>query len=282
MKNPQSVAQIINLRAPPLRFTVLEVGAVPLGDSEPFYGLLSHYPGSRVVAIEVDPQLCAELNRNAQPGLCFYPNALGRTQETRPFYETVHPMCASLYKPNEPLLDRYNGLEVAKLKTTGSIDTVSLDEFVRMYAIGPIDFIKIDIQGAELDVFAGGVRALTDTLGIVSEVEFVPLYEDQPLFGDVCRFLAGQGIAFHKFLGIAGRTLRPILINNDPNLMSQQLWADAIFLRDLARVEVLTSQQLLKMAVLANLYASPDVAAVCFLEYDRREGTDLAPVYMAL
>lgn len=282
MQNPQSVAEIIHLRAPPLGFTILDVGARPVGEAEPFQSILSHFPGSRVVAIEVDPQLCAELNRNAQPGLCYYPNALGRAQETRRFYETAHPMCSSLYQPNERLLNRFNCLDVAKLKAIDSIDTVSLDEFVRMHSIGPIDFIKVDVQGAELDVFVGGVRTLADTLAILSEVEFVPLYLDQPLFGDVSRFLAEQGIAFHKFLEISGRTLRPFLINDDPTYMTQQLWGVALFLRDLSRIERLTSPQLLKMAVLANLYKSPDVAGVCFLEYDRRAGTDLSPTYMAL
>ena len=63
-----------------------------------------------------------------------------------------------------------------------------------------VDFIKIDIQGAELDVFKGGVDTLKDVVAIVSEVEFIPHYIDQPLFGDVCSFLTEKGFMFHKFL----------------------------------------------------------------------------------
>lgn len=282
MKNVQSVAQIIRGVAASLPLTILEVGARSVGSPEPLHGFLDLFPGSRVAAIEVDPQLCTQLNSTARPGLRYYASPLGRSRETRPFYETVHPACSSLYEPNEPLLDRFNGLEFAKLQTVSSIETVSLDEFATSQSIGPIDFIKIDVQGAELDVFAGGTSTLASVLGIVSEVEFVPLYRDQPLFGDVCTFLAEQSITFHKFLTFGGRSLRPILINNDPHNMTQHLWSDALFFRDLAHAEELTSLQLLKTAVFANLYKSADVAGVCLLEYDRREGTNLAQTYLSL
>ena len=46
-----------------------------------------------------------------------------------------------------------------------------------MYKIDCIDFIKIDVQGAELDVFKGGKKALENVLKIICEMEFVPLYE---------------------------------------------------------------------------------------------------------
>ena len=53
----------------------------------------------------------------------------------------------------------------------------------------------------------GGVGTLTDVVAIASEVEFIPLYIDQPLFGDVCAFLAKHDFMFHKFLGLCGRFL---------------------------------------------------------------------------
>ncbi len=227
---------------PGLRFTLLEIGAVPLGgEREPFYRLLDLFPGSCVVAFEVDEALCANLNAAAPAGVRYYPNALGRRDEARPFYLTRHPMCASLYRPNEPLIGLYQNFEVAYLVSETTIRTVSLDAFVRDQRIGDVDFIKIDIQGAELDVFEGGVEALSRTVAIVCEVEFVPHYVDQPLFGDVCRFLDRQALMFHKFLGLAGRTLRPIVMNNDANFASQHIWSDAMFIRHVQRLEAFAS-----------------------------------------
>ena len=101
-----------------LSFTILEIGARPLkGEFEPFHQILDIFPGSNIYAFEVDEKLCADLNRNARPGLKYFPVALGRAEERREFYETNHPMCSSLYKPNEELISMYNNMEVAMLNS---------------------------------------------------------------------------------------------------------------------------------------------------------------------
>lgn len=267
------LAKVLLRRQPDLAFTVLEIGAVPIdGQTEPAHRLLDAFPGSRIAAFELDPALCDDLNRKARLGMTFHPVALGRTEEERPIYETRHPMCTSLYRPNEALLEHYVNLEVAMLKSVGTVRTVGLDRFAADNDITDVDFIKIDVQGASLDVFSGGVATLRDVVAIVSEVEFVPLYVDQPLFGDVCGFLAQQGLMFHKLLGICGRALRPTVINNDPNFAVQQMWSDAIFVRDVRALERLAPPKLLKLAVLAYLYRSPDLLLHCLTLYEKRTG----------
>jgi hypothetical protein len=278
-----TLAQAIRATDPCIRFTMLEVGAVPLGgEPEPFHRLRDLFPGSQIVAFEVDPALCRSLNEQAPPGHHYYPVALGRHAETRPFYLTRHPMCASLYRPNEALISLYQNFEVAYLVSETTIDTVSLDSFVHDHALGEVDFIKIDIQGAELDVFEGGSMTLRATLAVVSEVEFVPHYVDQPLFGDVCRCLDNNGLMFHKFLGLAGRSLRPIVLNNDANFASQHIWSDAVFVRHVQRIAQLSSAQQLKLAVLAYLYGSADLTYYCLQRYDEQQGTQLAEIVLRL
>jgi len=115
----------------PLSFTMLEIGAAPIeGMVEPFYQLTDLFPESRVIGFELDESLCEELNSNAKAGHRFYPAALGRTEETRPLFRTVDPICCSLYRPNEELIARYYNMEIAMLEGIDSIDTVSLDHFV--------------------------------------------------------------------------------------------------------------------------------------------------------
>ncbi len=277
------LAQVVLETHPRLSFTVLEVGALPVeGQTEPSHQLLDAFPGSSIIAFELDRQLCAELNRKANRGIRFYPAALGRAEETRPLYQTAHPMCTSLYRPNEALLGRYFNLDVAMLKSVGSTQTVSLDRFAADNAVTGVDFIKIDVQGAELDVFTGGVATLRDVVCIVSEVEFVPLYLDQPLFGDVSRFLSGHGLMFHKFLGMAGRALKPTLMNDDPNFAVQHMWSDAVFIRDVLKLDELAPEKLLKLAVLAHLYRSPDLMFHCMELFDRRCGTRVIEKLVAL
>ena len=259
-----------------LAFTILEIGALPVeGQKEPFHLLLDIFPHSRIIAFEVDEKLCDQLNQKAPKGIRYFPVALGRTEEQRPFYITNHPMCCSLYKPNEKLISLYNNMEVAMVKAVESVETVSLDYFARENGIDSVDFIKIDIQGAELDVFQGGSETLKDVVAIVSEVEFIHHYLEQPLFGDVCAFLAEHELMFHKFLRTGGRSLKPIILGNDPNLPVQYIWSDAVFIRDVLKIPELPSDKLLKMGLLAFLYGSPDVAFTCFKQYDEKKGTGL-------
>lgn len=258
---------------PDLMFRVLEIGALDVGEKEGFYRVLSDFPGSQIFGFEVDESVCEDMNTRAPDGLRYFPSALGTTEETRPFFVTNHPMCSSLYEPNEPYLQLFNNLEVAYTKHKSELDTQSVDAFLASNALPCIDFVKIDIQGAELDVFKGAKSALESVLMIVTEVEFVRLYKDQPLFGDVCQFLEQHGLMFHKFLGLAGRTLRPIVLNNNKNHASQHMWSDAIFVKNILNAEHLSSEQLFKLSYLAAIYGSLDFSFFFLRQHDLRFGT---------
>jgi FkbM family methyltransferase len=270
-----TLAEIIKAADSDLKLTMMHIGAIPIvGDKEPFHELLTAFPGSQIAALDLNQELCAGLNRSAPPGMRYYPVALGRTEETRPLYETHHPMCTSLFAPNEALLALYNNLvEWSGLKLTSSVDTIGLDRFATDHAVVDVDFIKIDVQGAELNVFQGGTGTLRDVVAVVTEVEFVPLYTGQPLFGDVCAFLSEQGLMFHKFLWLAGRALQPTIMNDDPSFAVQHLWSDAMFIRDVLSLSTLSPKKLLKLAVLSHLYHSPDLTFHCLAIYDQQCGT---------
>src|SRR5579885_121253 len=123
--------QMLSQERPDLAFQMLEIGALPTGEQERFHGLLRLFPRSRVTALEVDEAVCEQLNQKASPGLHFYPQALGRTEEERPFYITAAPMCSSLLRPNEAYLALYQNMEVSRLVRTTTVRTCSLDHFAR-------------------------------------------------------------------------------------------------------------------------------------------------------
>ena len=77
---------------------------------------------------------------------------------------------------------------------------------------------------------------MKNVLTIITEVEFVQLYNDQPLFGDISSFLSEFHIMFHKFLSLQGRTLKPTVLNNDLNHSSQHMWSDAMYIRDVQKI----------------------------------------------
>jgi FkbM family methyltransferase len=267
----------------PLAFNMLEVGALPLDNTpERFHQLLEVFPSSRVSALEIDPALCEKLNREARAGIRFYPCALGRSDERRTLYETAHPMCSSLYEPDERYIALFNNLSVMKLKQRTEVSTLSLDTFAHRFGLAPFDFVKMDIQGAELDVLQGGEAALDRVLAIVCEVEFVPLYKDQPLYGDVDAHLRRHGMMLHRFLGFGGRVAKPLALHGSVNYPVQYLWSDALFVRDLFDLEGLHDERLLKLAVLLDLYDSKDLALYVLRLYDSFLGTRLSTEYAAI
>ena len=132
-----------------------------------------------------------------------------------------------------------------------------------------------------MDVMRNGTRTLAHSLVVEVEVEFVEIYEGQPLFGAVHEFLSRQGFTFHKLIDLGGRTFRPISMPQLPRMpMSQLLWADAVFVRSLFHLDALDSQMLLKAAVvLHDGYRSLDLVHALLMEHDRRERTRFVPPY---
>jgi len=270
------VAFAVQSSFPDLTFEVLEIGAVPVSNRpEPFHPLLDTFPGSRVHAFELDEKSFAVLEAHKRHDVTIHRAAIGARRERRTVHLTNLPVCTSLYHPNESLLRHFNFLDVSYLRSKETVETVALDDLLDEGLFSSIDFVKIDIQGAELDAFVGGRRTLGAALALLTEVEFVPMYEDQPLFGDVDRELRDQGFMFHKFIGMEGRTLRPVVFPGGPGDSSWHLWSDAMFVRDLSRWGDLDARSLAKLALLALVYGSPDVTYRCLKLCDERLGTDL-------
>ena len=216
------------------------------------------------------------MNSEASEGIKYYPYALGKANEKKKLYNTQAPMCTSLYKPNEKLISLYNNLDFAYLKNETEIETITLDNFISKNTIDNLDFIKIDTQGSELDIFNGGKNSLKNVVKIICEVEFVPIYEDQPLFGDVNKFLNDNGFMFNKFLGLSGRALKPLILNKDPNKASQHMWSDAVFIKNIEVIQNLSDEKLLKLSILSAAYFSMDLTFFCLSIYDRRYSSNLA------
>ena len=260
-----------------LVFKIIEVGAQKINNhNEPFYDLIENFPGSKLIGFEPDETTCEKLNLVAKEGFKYFPFALGKANEKRKFYITNHSMCSSLYEPNEDLIRLYNNFNVAYLKKEGEIETITLDHFIEKNNFGNIDFIKIDVQGAELDVFQGSTKVLKDVLKIVCEVEFIEHYKKQPLFGDICQFLKEYNFMFNKFLGLSGRAIKPLMVNGDPNIPSQHIWSDAVFIHNIQKIKDLSDEQLIKLSLLSCVYNSLDLTYHCLSVYDNRHSLTIA------
>ena len=173
-------------------------------------------------------------------------------------------MCSSLYQPNEPFLERLEGLsELMNLDFSFEVDTTTLDHFCEQEGIHEIDFLQIDVQGADLDVLQGASRILNcGTLAVQIEVEFSSLYVDQPLFADVDNCL--RKYDFSLFDISPAYRLRERLQISSNKRKGQLLWGDAFYLRDLIREDIdghlKSPKRMLKLACIADLMNFTDYA----------------------
>ena len=150
-----------------------------------------------MVGFEPDPEECRRLTEADQSGRVRYlPFALGAARATRPFYLCKQLRCSSLYPPNEAFVSAFAPAIAASMTLVrqSSMDVVPLDEVAASEQLH-IDAMKINVQGAELEVLQGGARALQGVKLVELEVEFNAQYQGQPLFGELDWYMRSQGFA---------------------------------------------------------------------------------------
>lgn len=266
---------------PPARpIEIFDIGAMPEGEFR--YASLLERGLARVTAFE--PQ-AAERRRleGLSPHLACRPEILGDGRAAT-FHLARYPGCSSLYAPDPAVIDAFCGIGASGLQgnfsvvATERVETVRLDDL----PVSNPDFLKLDVQGAELTILQNGRNRLSHAVVVEAEVEFLPLYREQPLFPDVHAFMAAEGFAFHRFMNMAGRCWQPFSTDDPAVPVSQPLWADAVFVRDPCRLERWATDQLpLAAHVLHDLYGSYDLALRLLAEHDRRSGARTAAAYVA-
>jgi len=268
-------ATIVRDANPNLCFSMLDIGARAIGPPERYLSLLDLFPSSRVIAIDANQDACKELARQ-HDRIRAIPATISGATGARRFFETVGSESDSLLEPDDAVIDRYMKIGRARLKSFRDVETISLDDLAEQNGIRPIDFIKMDIQGAELEAIRGGTKVIADAVAILTEVEFVSLYKEQPLLGDVWRALKEHGFRFDSFISIYGYPYDTSIKAIAGRDYFQVLWSDVLFTRE---IKSLQDDKLLKLAVIAGLYNNPGLAALCFKQYDSQHGTQLLHEY---
>ena len=259
---------------------IVDVGANPLAGIKAPYQILIDNSLASLVGFEPDATVFDELQGIKGPRQRYLPLAVGDGKRHQLRMCQMSGM-NSLLAPNFDLL---NLLHLhgpwAQVETLVDVETRRLDDIAEIEAM---DYLKIDIQGAELLVFENATEKLKDCLVVHTEAMFVPMYEGQPLFSEQELFLRRFGLQVHKFFEIQGHVLKPFAVNGNLHApLSQVFWADVIFIKDITRLDRLRSEQLLKLAIiLHDVYRSVDVAHLVLEAYDRASHTALAPAYQA-
>lgn len=260
---------------------ILDVGASTHGKLTEPYAALMQMELAQITGFEPNKAECQKLNDiyKESKQYRYYPEFVGLGGDAT-FYETNWFMTGSLYKPNVAVLNKFEQLDsVVQLQAQHAVKTVSI---AALADLAELDMIKIDVQGAELDVFKGAAQRLDEVLVIWTEVEFIPLYENQPLFSEIEQYLRQRGFMFHAFEGMAVRGYKPYCqqVKNKKGLR-QAIWTDAIFIRNLDCIESFSTVKLKKFAaILDSVTHSYDVCYLVLQLIDKRENTHFSEVYL--
>jgi FkbM family methyltransferase len=187
---------------PPL--TIIDIGARG-GLDAAWTPLLPHL---RAYGFEADPEESERLaGEHGSLQVKFVPLALGAAPGAVDLHVATDPACSSLYAPDELLPGRYRAL--AEIAATGrrSITVDTLDRWAEREGVTDVSYLKLDTQGSELDILRGASRTLRTVCAVRTEVEFNPIYENQPLFADVDTFLREQGFVLWRLTNLCHYTL---------------------------------------------------------------------------
>ena len=160
--------------------------------------LYYQYPECQIVMIEA--------NKNCEPYLRLLDKpyeivALSDTNGTAELHiENVNPIGtgSSLYKENT------NWYTEGKTQT---VVTKRLDD-CNYFDGAPIDFIKLDVQGSELDILRGGENTIKNTTFVMAEVSLLEYNQGAPLIDAVVDKMVELGfcivdvVDYHRSNGI--------------------------------------------------------------------------------
>lgn len=255
---------------------IVDIGANEYeGGGPPPYRPVEASSVSTVVAFDPAVEEAEQISSGKRKWL---PLALGDGHK-HILHECAAPMTSSLLKPNEEIVCRFENLpQFCKVVARSTIDTVRLDTVPE---VANTDFLKIDVQGATLLVLASGTETLKSVLVVHTEVEFAPIYANEPLFGDVHAFLSQHGFEFHHFRDFG--SARELDVSGQfafGRSTSRHLWADAVFVPTEARMKRMDTRQLLLLAtIMHDCYGAQDFAYSCLTRLDGKSQTNFADAY---
>lgn len=164
----------------------------------------------------------------------------------------------SLFEPDPIMMELVDVQGPGEVVERVQLETRRLDDISE---IEHLDFLKIDIQGSELSVFQNGRGKLAEAVAIHTEVSWVAMYQNQPLFGEVDLELRSQGFIPHAFA--EAKFWRDPDYPGKSKGANQLLEADIVYVRDFFRVDM-TDEQLKHLALIAHYcFGSFDLALRC-------------------
>lgn len=264
-------------------FTVVDVGA--RGGVASYWSVFGDH--LRIIGFDLDPGECARLNA-MDARTQYLPYALDRQSGRRTVYVANYAASSSFYRTNAAYFDRYTAGENAVVMSEPILETITLSEALASIGLHSADFIKVDAEGAELEILQGAQDLLPTVQGILSEVRFTRKFCGCPEYWEVEKYLREQAFELYDLdvYRLSKKALPyPYLYSNyfddgrpaaGPSTQGQVLWADALYMKDLLGNER-GERSLIIAACLFEIFGLSDCAAELILAHRDVFGALVSP-----
>lgn len=180
-----------------------DLGPVTVVDIGVNHGQFLHlaarlWPDAKIVGVEPNAALAAKAAHlyRADGRIRIESCAVGAEDGDIELFVTANDQNSSIHAPSAAFHDDRTGDGVERT------DKVALRRLDGLLAgeTGPM-LIKIDVQGAELEVLEGAGDRLSDVAALIVESPFEVAYEGAAGFDEIYRFLTARGFAYEGALG---------------------------------------------------------------------------------
>ena len=107
----------------------------------------------------------------------------------------------------------------------------TIDSIVKSTGMGAPDFLKLDVQGYELEVLKGAQNTLAKMAAILTEVNLIDIHKGVPLLDELVLFMRAGGFVAYDICGLARRPLDKalwqadvIFVPRDSGLRADKRW----------------------------------------------------------
>jgi len=165
--------------------TLIDAG---VGNGTP--SLYAAFPDAELVLIEPLDEFAPAIRKilSTRKGVSF-PVALGRNDETRTFY--IDPE----YTERSSLFRKSPIEQPARIPASRAVRVTTLDQLAADNHFDPPYGLKIDAEGAELEIIEGARTVLRDCLFVIAEVSIAPRFEGSYQFAEFIAAMDGLGFA---------------------------------------------------------------------------------------
>lgn len=149
----------------------------------------------RVYCFEPDEEECQRLNKSSGPNVKYIPAALGLHDGDATLYETRLVASTGLYKTNMDFFSRMLNRDNGEVVKEHRVHVTTMDTALERFGLNKVDFIKLDVEGAELDVLRGAERFMlgSDLIGVLSEIRFQEEINGSPIFWELDSYVRRFG-----------------------------------------------------------------------------------------